>query len=89
VNARAAFWEDWREWVLCLGLQAREKVEDGSHLGYAETLEARRLLASSCVALESGGWRRALLVRLDDRGDELGNDSELDVLLNSQFARLG
>jgi hypothetical protein len=56
---------------------------------YAETLEARRLLALSCIALESGGWRRALLVRLDDRGDELGNDSELDVLLNSQFARLG
>jgi hypothetical protein len=37
--------------------------------------------------LESGGRRRTLRLRLDDHGDELSDDSELNVLLHSQFAR--
>jgi hypothetical protein len=63
------------------------RLLDCSQLDHAETLEARRLLALSCIALESGGRRRALRLRLDDHGDELSDDSELNVLLHSQFAR--
>jgi hypothetical protein len=46
-------------------------------------------VALSCIAVNSGGRLRALLERLDEHRDELGNDSELDVRLNSQFAWLG
>jgi hypothetical protein len=63
------------------------RLLDCSQLDHAETLEARRLLALSCIALESGGRRRALRLRLYDHGDELSDDSELNVLLHSQFAR--
>jgi hypothetical protein len=69
---------------LTLTLPEREDISRGIASGSSIREIARHLKRATSTAR-----RRGVLVRLDERGDELGDDSELNVLLNPQFARLG